>query len=1068
MKFNYQVRGHTTQDDTADARAIGEARKHSRTGLRCALCALCCAALLCSPALCAQLSSVLGSVYKGGNVLFTSDGRYLLSPVGNRLSVFDLLEHRVHSIDAVVHRDILTLALSPDGRLLLCVDGEGGAAFVNVARRTVLCQMQFKTKVRAARFSPDSRLVAVGAGRLIQLWRCPALVTQFRPLTLLRTITGHYDDITWLDWSHDGKYLLSGSEDMSTRLHRIATEATTPEEEAEAATKAEPKVSVAGEESAPASAAAAAASSTAAAAASSSGRRDLPIVLSGHRGAVVACFFGQASAHLSGAPLVYSIGKDGGLFVWHWVTDEPVKREPQEEEGADEGAEETEKTKVVAEGTTGPHIAKPKRGLTSLFGCKGRFKLGAKHFFNQEGAKVLCAALHAAPQVDLIVVGFSSGVFGLYELPDFNHIHSLSISQKRINSVAISPNGSWLAFGCEKLGQLLVWEWQSESYILKQQGHFYDINHLSYSADGAIVATGGDDGKLKLWNTLSGFCFVTFDNHTAPITATAWTNQGNVIVTSSMDGTVRAFDLVRYRNFRTMTTPTPAQLVTLAVDPSGEIVCAGSQDPFQIYVWSMQTGKLLDVLSGHEGPLSALSFAASATGTPLLASSSWDKSLKLWDVYSGKGLVDTLSHTSDLLTCVFRADGKEVASATLDGNISFWDVAEARIKGVIEGRKDIQGGRRVGDARAASNATHNTAFTSLCYSADGSCILAGGNSKFVCIYEIAGKILLRKFVISSNLSMDGLLEQLNSKRMTEAGTSMDLIEDNVDSEHEDDPENRRDSSLPGAQRGDFSSRRTRLAVRSKCVRFAPTGETWAVATTDGLLLYGLDGAADLFAPSELQLDVTPANVTKALAQTEYAAALSMALALNQPTLIQNVLESVPRASIRLVVRSLSPHRLQRVLEVLSTELRGSAHLEYLLDWSASVLQLHAATLSSSASSTALRTTVRHLAKTLSTQHTDVAQLCNENTFTLQYLATVGKQNAEAEAKAAEEAKQQASAAAASEKPSQAQQTNKKQRVNSAGASASSNSSSSSSSSSASVAVKHEAVGGQKKHAGKRK
>ena len=63
--------------------------------------------------------------------------------------------------------------------------------------------------------------------------------------------------------------------------------------------------------------------------------------------------------------------------------------------------------------------------------------------------------------------------------------------------MAVSPSGEWLAFGCSFMGQLLVWEWQSESYVLKQQGHYYDMNCLAYSPGGDVVATGGDDGKVR-------------------------------------------------------------------------------------------------------------------------------------------------------------------------------------------------------------------------------------------------------------------------------------------------------------------------------------------------------------------------------------------------------------------------------------------------------------------------------------------------------------------------------------------------------------------------------------------
>lgn len=59
----------------------------------------------------------------------------------------------------------------------------------------------------------------------------------------------------------------------------------------------------------------------------------------------------------------------------------------------------------------------------------------------------------------------------------------------------------------------------------------------------------------------------------------------------------------RYRNFRTFTTPRPVQLSCVSVDYSGELVAAGGQDVFEIFLWSIKLGRLLEILSGHEGPV---------------------------------------------------------------------------------------------------------------------------------------------------------------------------------------------------------------------------------------------------------------------------------------------------------------------------------------------------------------------------------------------------------------------------------------------------------------------------------
>jgi periodic tryptophan protein 2 len=565
-----------------------------------------------------------------------------------------------------------------------------------------------------------------------------------------------------------------------------------------------------------------------------------------------------------------------------------------------------------------------------------RWGVHKRNYFNQPGTKVVCSTFH--PSSNLLIIGFSTGVFGLWEMPAFSNIHTLSISQEKISSVAINPSGEWLAFGARKLGQLLVWEWQSESYILKQQGHYFDMNTLAYAPDGQTIATGGDDGKVKVWSTHSGFCFVTFTEHNASIAAVSFAKQGNVLFSASLDGTVRAYDLIRYRNFRTFTSPSPVQFSCLAVDPSGEVVAAGSTDSFEVFLWSVQTGKLLDVLAGHESPISSLAFSPS--GTNQLASGSWDRTVRVWNVFGRSRAVEPLSLTSDILALAFRPDGKELAASTLDGQITFFDVQEGKQTNVIDGRKDVSGGRKADDRVSAANSSSGKAYNSLDYTADGRCILAGGNSKYVVLYDVreGEGVMVKKFQISQNLSLDGTEEFLDSRKINEAGINADLIDNRGD---ESDLEDRMDASLPGASKGagDMSIRRYRQEARTKCVRFSPTGRAWSAASTEGLLIYSLDETVT-FDPFDLSIDLTPQSVQDVLAEREYLKALVMAFRLNEKPLIQRVYESIPRGDIRLVARQVPLVYVPLLLRFVGEHLERSPHLEFDLMWVNTLLMAH--------------------------------------------------------------------------------------------------------------------------------
>ncbi|XP_072952424.1 periodic tryptophan protein 2 [Typha angustifolia] len=884
-----------------------------------------------------RFQNLLGAPYRGGNAVVSGDS-VLLSPVGNRISSTDLIKSQTVTLPFESSSNISRIAVSPDGNFLLAVDDGSRALFVNIRRRAVLHRMAFKKAVSAVRFSSDGALIAVGLGKLIQIWRSPGFRKEFFPFHLEKTFPDCAATVTSLDWSSDSKYLLAGSKDLTVRLFAVN---------------------------------------------SSNRSKNKPFLFLGHREAIVGAFF--AMEKKSGrVHRVYTISRDGAILTWNLekngdfgdskgsILDPPAPGTPEQKvpRGDPDEIENDGRKRKTLESVDEDELETPLH--------KARWELQKKDFFMQSPAKLSACDYHR--ELDMVVVGFSNGVFGLYQMPDFVCIHLLSISREKITTAVFNKLGNWLTFGCAKLGQLLVWEWRSESYILKQQGHYFDVNCIAYSPDSQMLATGADDNKVKVWTAASGFCFITFSEHTNAVTALHFMANNHSLLSASLDGTVRAWDLFRYRNFRTFTTPSPRQFVSLASDQSGEVICAGTLDSFEIFVWSMKTGRLLDVLSGHEGPVHSLMFSPT---NAILASSSWDKTVRLWDVFEGKGAVETFPHTHDVLTVVYRPDGKQLACSTLDGLIHFWDPLDGLLMYTIEGRRDIAGGRLMTDRRTAANSTSGKYFTTLCYSADGSYILAAGNSKYICMYDIADQVLLRRFQITRNLSLDGVLDFLNSKKMTDAGP-VDLIDDensDIDEGIDQQTTERLGHDLPGSL-----PNRGRPIAHTKCLKIAPTGRSWAAATTEGVLIYSIDESF-VFDPTDLDMDVTPEKVDEALAEDQQQRALLLSLRLNEDSLIKKCIFAVDPSDIPAVSSSVPFKYLHRLIEAFADLLESCPHLEFILQWCQELCKVHGHFIQQNSRS--LLPALKSLQKAITKLHQDLSDTCSSNEYLLKYLCSTG-------------------------------------------------------------------------------
>lgn len=272
------------------------------------------------------------------------------------------------------------------------------------------------------------------------------------------------------------------------------------------------------------------------------------------------------------------------------------------------------------------------------------------------------------------------------------------------------------------------------------------------------------------------------------------------------------------------------------------MVCAGSTDPYEIYCWNLQTGNMLQVLTGHKGPISCIAFVGER-----FVSGSWDRTIRIYDFYAKRSNADSLDQSSEVTALAASPNSKQVAACTFKGEIYIWDVATSDVVAIIDCKKDLQSGRKSQSAITADNDQNSRIIKTLEYSSCGEFLIAAGSCKHVLLYDIKHRLLLKKFQLTCNRDIDGVIDFLNSRHIKEGMNLNEL-------EPEDFSDEERKDYLPGSRKLDSSkrSKKMELAVSGLIV----ADRQFAVATNFGVLVYG-PSSRSCFSPYELIPKLTP-------------------------------------------------------------------------------------------------------------------------------------------------------------------------------------------------------------------
>jgi len=151
---------------------------------------------------------------------------------------------------------------------------------------------------------------------------------------------------------------------------------------------------------------------------------------------------------------------------------------------------------------------------------------------------------------------------------------------------------------------------------------------------------------------------------------------------------------------------------SVSFSPDGKTLASGNDDK-TIKLWDITTGKEIRTLQGHSSWVWSVSFSPDGK---TLASGSGDKTIKLWDITTGREILTLKGHSSSVLSVSFSPDGKTLASGSGDKTIKLWDITTGREILTLQG--------------------HSSWVWSVSFSPDGKTLASGSGDKTVILWDV--------------------------------------------------------------------------------------------------------------------------------------------------------------------------------------------------------------------------------------------------------------------------------------------------------------------------------------------
>lgn len=196
------------------------------------------------------------------------------------------------------------------------------------------------------------------------------------------------------------------------------------------------------------------------------------------------------------------------------------------------------------------------------------------------------------------------------------------------------------------------------------QAHCDEISAVVFSPDGSLLVSGSRDHTVQIWNVNTGRKTQTLV-HKDKVESVIFSPDGTLLASGTFNH-VHIWGLGSHQRYQMLQDDSAPKVVAFSPDSS---ILASALAVYEIRLWSIKTGQLIQTLYGHDNRILAPQFSSNS----ILASGSWDQTIRLWDVKVDQEVERLKGDDKKINTLIFSPDASRLVSRIDCHAACLWD-----------------------------------------------------------------------------------------------------------------------------------------------------------------------------------------------------------------------------------------------------------------------------------------------------------------------------------------------------------------------------------------------------------